>query len=111
VVGIKDPRYHLFGVTCANAEKIESTGSAGRVHCSQSVVDSIEKSGASAGLHFELRDPASLPPLSENATEDEKKKRSDTVANINEAKGRVGKSYFATIADASQVMTLPKLAH
>ncbi|GMI13791.1 hypothetical protein TrVE_jg9645 [Triparma verrucosa] len=68
VVGIKDPRYHLFGVTVGNAEKIESTGMAGKIHVSQATVDSINESGASAGISFTLRDEEALPPLTSGAS-------------------------------------------
>ena len=109
VVGIKDPRYHLFGVTCANAEKIESSGCAGKIHCSQSTVDSVKKSGAMSGLAFQKRDEGSLVPLQEGASEEEVQGREDTIANIQLARSKVGASYFATISDPGLVVKLPKL--
>jgi class 3 adenylate cyclase len=35
VVGMKDPRYHLFGDTVQIAQSMESQGEPGRVHCTQ----------------------------------------------------------------------------
>jgi hypothetical protein len=108
VVGIKEPRYHLFGITSNYAEKMESTGAAGRVHVSQATVDSITKSGASKGFTFTKREIDDLVPLPEDASEEKKNKRQATIDNISEAKSRVGGSYFAEVDDES-VMTFPNL--
>jgi class 3 adenylate cyclase len=42
VVGMKDPRYHLFGSTVHLAEKMESTGEPGRVHLSNDTYELLE---------------------------------------------------------------------
>ena len=58
VVGNTNLRYHLFGDTTAVAEETESTGAAGMIHVSQSVVDSIKECGdtnAMSGFTFEER--------------------------------------------------------
>mmetsp|Transcript_20925 Transcript_20925/g.43670 ORF Transcript_20925/g.43670 Transcript_20925/m.43670 type:complete len:1240 (-) Transcript_20925:31-3750(-) len=108
VVGIKDPRYHLFGVTSNNAEKMESTGAAGRVHVSKATMDSILEAEASQGIKFIRRDTKDLPDLPETASEEKKAKRQQTINNIEEAKSKVGTSYFAEV-DEEQVMTFPNL--
>ena len=108
VVGIKDPRYHLFGVTCANAEMIESTGSAGRIHISQATADSIKESGASTGITFTKRDENDLPPLKADASDKERAERQQTVDNIDDARKRVGSSYFADV-DVEMIMNFPDL--
>lgn len=41
VVGIKDPRYHLFGETVAIAQNLEASGEAGKVHVSETTIDAI----------------------------------------------------------------------
>jgi len=108
VVGIKDPRYHLFGVTSSNAEKVESTGAAGRVHVSQATVDSIRESGAMQGITFTKRDAKDLPNLPEDATDEKKAKRQQTIENIDEARSRVGASYFAEVEE-EECMAFPDL--
>jgi class 3 adenylate cyclase len=108
IVGIKDPRYHLFGITSNYAEKMESTGAAGRVHVSQATMDSITKSGASQGITFTKREIDDLAPLPENASEEKKNKRQETVNNIRVAQSKVGASYFVEVND-EQVMTFPNL--
>jgi class 3 adenylate cyclase len=42
VVGQKDPRYHLFGETVKIAENMESSGSPGKVHVSESTYNNIQ---------------------------------------------------------------------
>ena len=41
VVGVKDPRYHLFGPTVTTAMKMESHGIPSKVHVSKAVVDRL----------------------------------------------------------------------
>ena len=41
VVGLKDPRYHLFGETVTLANTMESSGVPGRVQCSNAAADEI----------------------------------------------------------------------
>jgi len=41
VVGVKDPRYHIFGETVHIAQGMESQGEAGRVQCTQETYDSV----------------------------------------------------------------------
>ena len=41
VVGVKDPRYHLFGPTVTTAMQMESHGIPSKVHVSQAVVDRL----------------------------------------------------------------------
>ncbi|GMH65992.1 hypothetical protein TL16_g04331 [Triparma laevis f. inornata] len=108
VVGIKDPRYHLFGSTVGNAEKIESTGMAGKIHVSQAAVDSIEESGASAGINFTLRDEGGLEELRSGASIEEKEDRAAVIENIQEARSRVGKSYFAEVIE-EETISFPNL--
>jgi class 3 adenylate cyclase len=43
VVGMKDPRYHLFGSTVHLAEKMESTGEPGRVHLSHDTYELLQE--------------------------------------------------------------------
>jgi len=52
VVGKKDPRYHLFGRTVKMAEVFESTGTAGRVHCSINTYQEITSSFESQCVEF-----------------------------------------------------------
>ena len=52
VVGQKDPRYHLFGRTVKMAEIFESTGTAGRVHCSINTYQDIMSSSDSESIMF-----------------------------------------------------------
>lgn len=42
VVGIKDPRYHLFGETVAIAQSLESSGVPGRIHLSETTYTRIK---------------------------------------------------------------------
>ncbi|KAG9402216.1 Nitrogen permease regulator 2 [Aphanomyces cochlioides] len=48
VVGIKDPRYHLFGDTVAIAQHLESTGSPGRIHLSESTYSRVKSTDPNA---------------------------------------------------------------
>ena len=41
VVGVKDPRYHLFGDTVTMANTMESSGVPGRVQCSSQTADEL----------------------------------------------------------------------
>jgi len=41
VVGIQDPRYHLFGTTPQIANYMESEGTPSRVHCSEATYQSL----------------------------------------------------------------------
>ena len=43
VVGVKDPRYHLFGDSVNYAMKMESNGIPGRVHCSDATVNIVRQ--------------------------------------------------------------------
>ena len=43
IVGIKNPRYHVFGNTVVHAEHLESSGSPGKVHVSEAVVSQFRK--------------------------------------------------------------------
>eukprot|EP00943_MAST-04B_sp_MAST-4B-sp1_P008858 g8858.t1 len=43
VVGVKDPRYHLFGDSVNYAMKMESNGVPGRVHCSNATVEAVKE--------------------------------------------------------------------
>lgn len=42
VVGIKDPRYHLFGETATIAQTLESTGVVGKIHVSETTMRSFQ---------------------------------------------------------------------
>jgi class 3 adenylate cyclase len=41
IVGVKDPRYHLFGTTPQIANYMESEGTPSRVHCSEATYNSL----------------------------------------------------------------------
>ena len=59
VVGIKDPRYHLFGDSVNYAMKMESNGVPGRVHCSESTCKAIRSYWAMKNADittFEVKD-------------------------------------------------------
>ena len=43
VVGTKDPRYHLFGKDVQEAERMEQTGTPGRVHLSRAAHNTLSK--------------------------------------------------------------------
>ena len=43
VVGLKDPRYHLFGDTVSVAEAMESSGVPGRVHVTEQTRRALER--------------------------------------------------------------------
>jgi adenylate cyclase len=42
VVGINNPRYHVFGDAVALANAMESSGQVGRVHCSSAVYEKLK---------------------------------------------------------------------
>ncbi|EQC32922.1 hypothetical protein SDRG_09452 [Saprolegnia diclina VS20] len=48
VVGIKDPRYHLFGETVAIAQSLESSGVPGRIHLSETTYTRIKNTDPNA---------------------------------------------------------------
>merc|ERR1711871_486629 len=59
VVGVKDPRYHLFGDSVNYAMKMESNGVPGKVHCSESTCKAIRSywAGQNAAITtFEVQD-------------------------------------------------------
>ncbi len=87
VVGSKDPRYYLFGKTANVAEKIESTGLGGRVHCSKAVIDSIVESSSKGEMPFhEMME--FTPRYESNALEAD---------SIREAENAVGSTFFANL--------------
>lgn len=51
------PRYCLFGDTVNTASRMESTGSAWRVHLSQTTKERLERAG---GYHIEYRGPTEI---------------------------------------------------
>jgi class 3 adenylate cyclase len=42
VVGVKDPRYHLFGKNVSEAERMESSGVPGRIQCSDAFAKEVK---------------------------------------------------------------------
>ncbi|OQR83682.1 guanylate cyclase, partial [Thraustotheca clavata] len=48
VVGIKDPRYHLFGETVAIAQSLESSGVPGRIHLSETTYTRVKNTDPNA---------------------------------------------------------------
>jgi adenylate cyclase len=50
VVGINNPRYHVFGDAVSLANSMESTGQVGRLHCSQAAYDKLKDN---SGFEFE----------------------------------------------------------
>ena len=94
VVGVKDPRYHLFGETVSTAETIESSGAAGRVHVSEATKQSIQKCGRTdivSAIDFELRDEGKLP----SGLDEEKLRKAE--GDIAKAREVAGKSYFSSV--------------
>ncbi len=53
VVGIKDPRYHVFGDTATIANSMESHGQPGRVHISQVTYQALQRSANPSEFVFE----------------------------------------------------------
>jgi hypothetical protein len=107
VVGSKDPRFHLFGETVNCAEKIESTGLSGHVHCSEATRQSVLKSSNSLipdkrfseMFKFDLRTAKKVDEEFEavTKTDDVLKQISDRKESINKAANAVGKSYFVSL--------------
>ena len=102
VVGSKDPRFHLFGETVNCAEKVESTGKAGQVHCSEATRRSVLESSNplipgqryNEMFDFERREEKNVEREMVGATARE---IADVKESIAKAAGAVGKSYFATL--------------
>jgi class 3 adenylate cyclase len=71
VVGVKDPRYHIFGEAVKVAELMESSGFANHVHCSHRTWEYVERSTDENSMNLNLKfarrgdlDPASAAKLS-----------------------------------------------
>jgi class 3 adenylate cyclase len=107
VVGLKDPRFHLFGETVNCAEKIESTGLAGQVHCSEATRKSVFDSSNSLipskrydqFFKFALRTPERVDEMFANVPETEAtiKEKEALKNSIADAAAAAGKSYFVTL--------------
>ncbi|CCI11217.1 unnamed protein product [Albugo candida] len=61
VVGIKDPRYHLFGETVSIAHQLESSGMPGRIHISESTWAQMNKETPWHGYKVEYHTLFSMP--------------------------------------------------
>jgi class 3 adenylate cyclase len=102
VVGRKDYRYHLFGETVSTAEKVESTGAPGKIHCSEATKQSILKCGTHFDMEFNLRkmpDEMNKEELSQvdSLSVEEKETLVDHVSASR--KGTSGNTYFVRLVE------------
>ena len=65
VVGINNPRYHIFGGAVALANAMESSGQEGKIHCSQRMFEKLQDN---PNFYFETCEETEIEGFGPQAT-------------------------------------------